>query len=84
VSKSITLDLPAEFLELCKQDNVFPDTVLRGFIADLCAIGRGRVARARTATGAMGVTNARRRGPTTPAWGTPTSGATSALRDRLQ
>jgi hypothetical protein len=41
VSKSITLDLPAEFLELCAQDNVFPDTVLRGFIADLCAIGRG-------------------------------------------
>jgi hypothetical protein len=40
VSKRITLDLPAEFLELCAQDNVFPDTVLRGFIADLCAIGK--------------------------------------------
>jgi hypothetical protein len=40
MSKSITLSLPAEFLELCKQDNVFPETVLRGFIVDLCVIGR--------------------------------------------
>jgi hypothetical protein len=41
VSNSITLDLPTEFLELCRQDNVLPETVLRGFIADLCAIERG-------------------------------------------
>ncbi|MFJ1269927.1 hypothetical protein ACD661_15315 [Legionella lytica] len=36
--KKITLDLPSEFLELCKQDNIEPETVLRGFIADLCGI----------------------------------------------
>jgi hypothetical protein len=32
----ITLDLPAEFVELCAADGVRPETVLRGFIADLC------------------------------------------------
>ena len=34
----ITLDLPPEFIELCKGDGVEPRTVLRGFIADLCSI----------------------------------------------
>jgi hypothetical protein len=36
--KRITIELPAEFVELCKRDNVPPETVLRGFIADLCEI----------------------------------------------
>lgn len=36
--KRITLDLPPEFIALCKQDNVAPELVLRGFIADLCEI----------------------------------------------
>lgn len=36
--KKITLELPDEFLDQCKQDNVEPETVLRGFIADLCGI----------------------------------------------
>ncbi len=36
--RKLTLTLPDEFLALCQQDGVTPDTVLRGFIADLCAI----------------------------------------------
>ncbi len=32
------INLPAEFIELCAEDNVTPETVLRGFIADLCCI----------------------------------------------
>ena len=38
MSTTISLELPAEFLELCEGDGVAPETVLRGFIADLCAI----------------------------------------------
>ena len=34
----ITIDLPAEFVELCKADGVTPETVLRGFIVDLAGI----------------------------------------------
>jgi hypothetical protein len=34
----ITIDLPAEFVELCQADGVKPETVLRGFIADLAGI----------------------------------------------
>jgi hypothetical protein len=34
----ITLELPAEFIELCQADNVPPEVVLRGFIADLAEI----------------------------------------------
>jgi hypothetical protein len=34
----ITLDLPPEFIALCKADNVPPEVVLRGFIADLAEI----------------------------------------------
>ena len=37
-SNRITLDLPPEFVALCRQDNVPPEVVLRGFIADLCAL----------------------------------------------
>ncbi len=36
--RSVTLKLPAEFIELCRRDQVQPDAVLRGFIADLCEI----------------------------------------------
>ena len=36
--KKFTLDLPDEFLQHCKKDNIEPDIVLRGFIADLCGI----------------------------------------------
>jgi hypothetical protein len=32
----ITLELPPEFIALCRQDDVQPEAVLRGFIADLC------------------------------------------------
>ncbi len=35
---SLTLKLPAEFIELCRRDQVEPEAVLRGFIADLCGI----------------------------------------------
>jgi hypothetical protein len=38
MSATITLELPAEFLELCEADSVEPERVLRGFIADLCEI----------------------------------------------
>lgn len=34
----ITIDLPAEFVDLCTDDGVTPETVLRGFIADLAGI----------------------------------------------
>lgn len=34
----LTLKLPPEFLELCNRDGVTPETVLRGFIADLSEI----------------------------------------------
>lgn len=35
---TVTLTLPTEFLMLCRQDNVKPSEVLRGFIADLCGL----------------------------------------------
>lgn len=34
----IKLRLPDKFIELCRRDAVAPETVLRGFIADLCEI----------------------------------------------
>lgn len=34
----LTLELPPEFVELCAADGVTPETVLRGFIADLAGI----------------------------------------------
>lgn len=36
--KEIKLNLPEEFIELCKEDGVEPERVLRGFIADLCQL----------------------------------------------
>ncbi len=38
MSKKVTIELPQEFLDFCKVDAVEPETVLRGFIADLAAI----------------------------------------------
>ena len=34
----ISIEIPAEFLELCKLDKINPEEVIRGFIADLCHI----------------------------------------------
>jgi len=34
----ITIELPLEFVALCRRDKVAPKAVLRGFIADLCGI----------------------------------------------
>lgn len=34
----IEIDLPIEFIEICSADGVKPETVLRGFIADLAEI----------------------------------------------
>ncbi len=34
----ITLELPREFIDLCKEDDADPEMVLRGFIADLAGI----------------------------------------------
>ena len=34
----ITIELPKEFIALCKADEVEPEQVLRGFIADLAHI----------------------------------------------
>lgn len=34
----IILTLPPQFIELCQQDETDPETVLRGFISDLCGI----------------------------------------------
>jgi len=36
--KTVTLELPAEFLDLCEAHKVDPEVVLRGFIADLAEI----------------------------------------------
>lgn len=38
MKQRITLDLPPEFIELCQNDKTDPETVLRGFIGDLCGI----------------------------------------------
>ena len=35
---NLTIKLPAEFLYLCMRDGTTPETVVRGFIADLCRI----------------------------------------------
>lgn len=37
-TQRITLDLPPEFVGLCRHDGVDPEFVLRGFIADLCGL----------------------------------------------
>lgn len=34
----VTIELPVEFIELCARDQVEPQIVLRGFIADLCGL----------------------------------------------
>lgn len=34
----LTLDVPAEFAELCQRKGLTPEQVLRGFIADLCEL----------------------------------------------
>lgn len=36
--QKVTIELPEEFLELCKSDQTEPERVLRGFIADLCGL----------------------------------------------
>jgi hypothetical protein len=36
--RTLTLKLPDEFLDLCQRDGTTPETVLRGFVADLCQI----------------------------------------------
>ena len=38
--RRVTLNLPAEFVELCEYDMVAPEKVLRNFIADVCSIDR--------------------------------------------
>ena len=38
MSQRITIELPAEFIALCEADGIEPETVIRGFIADLAEI----------------------------------------------
>jgi len=38
MTHQITIDLPDEFIDVCKADNVDPEVVLRGFVADLSQI----------------------------------------------
>jgi len=38
MKQNINIKLPQEFIELCEEDKVEPEVVLRGFIADLCEI----------------------------------------------
>jgi hypothetical protein len=38
MKSKITIELPPEFIQLCERDQVKPEVVLRGFIADLCGI----------------------------------------------
>jgi len=40
-SRTVTLTLPYEFLDLCEEVKTDPATVLRGFIADLCELRDG-------------------------------------------
>ena len=35
-SNELTLTLPTQFIALCRAHGVEPETVIRGFIADLC------------------------------------------------
>ncbi len=37
--RRLALNLPPEFIALCKGDGTTPAVVLRGFIADLCGLG---------------------------------------------
>ncbi len=36
--RNVTLRLPDEFMSICVEDGIDPETVLRGFVADLAAI----------------------------------------------
>ena len=36
--RNVTLKLPEEFLAVCAEDGIDPETVLRGFVADLAEI----------------------------------------------
>lgn len=38
IKRSVTLQLTIEFIALCRHDQVEPEAVLKGFIADLCEI----------------------------------------------
>ena len=38
MANEVTIQLPAEFVDLCQRDGTTPETVLRGFIADLCGL----------------------------------------------
>jgi len=37
-ARHLVLDLPDEFLDLCEEVKVSPETVIRGFVADLCGL----------------------------------------------
>lgn len=36
--RTVKIALPPEFIALCERDQVAPEVVLRGFIADLCGL----------------------------------------------
>jgi hypothetical protein len=38
MKKSVTLDLPEEFIRFCKFQKVDPEVILKGFISDLACI----------------------------------------------
>ena len=38
MNKRIIIELPEEFIALCEADGAAPETVIRGFIADLAEI----------------------------------------------
>ena len=37
-TETLVIDIPREFIDLCEKSRLHPNTVLRGFIADLCAL----------------------------------------------
>jgi hypothetical protein len=37
-TETLALKIPREFVELCRTGQLLPETVLRGFVADLCAL----------------------------------------------
>lgn len=40
INRSVTPNMPDEFVELCLYDRVCPAAVLREFVADVCSISR--------------------------------------------
>lgn len=79
----VTLQLPPEFIDLCQRDQVEPDVVLRGFIADLCGIVSWADNPRADGYASNGPTSARWRALTTSAWAIRTGSADTLTQRQL-